>query len=135
MSETPAEIVLDASAVLAWMKGKAGAERVEAALGGYISTVNLAEVTTKSAELGHDPSAIRLDLLGMGLRVVLFSAEHSDLAARLRPLTRTAGLSLGDRACLALALSLGLPVLTADRAWAALNVGVRVELLRGENDE
>ncbi|WP_339097412.1 type II toxin-antitoxin system VapC family toxin [Deinococcus sp. VB343] len=126
------EIVLDASAVLAWMKGETGAERVEAALGGYISTVNLAEVTTKSAELGYDPADIRLDLVCMGLRVVPFSAEHSDLAAKLRPLTRVAGLSLGDRACLALALSLGLPVLTADKAWASLEVGVTVDLLRGD---
>lgn len=130
MSKGLCEIVLDASAVLAWMKAEAGSERVEEALSGYISTVNLAEVTTKSAEAGHDPESIRLDLAGLGLRAVPFTAEQSDLAARLRPLTRAAGLSLGDRACLALAL--GIPVLTADRAWAGLDVGVEIELLRGE---
>ena len=79
-------MVLDASAVLAWMKGEPGAERVEQALSGYISTVNLAEVTTKAVEAGHDPATIRLDLMGLGLRAVPFSAEQSDLAASSRPL-------------------------------------------------
>lgn len=124
-------LVLDASAVLAWMYGEPGAEAVEAALdGGHLSLVNLAEVTTKAVERGASAAQVRRDLAAYGVQLHPFGAEHADRCAELRPLTRTAGLSLGDRACLALAQTLELPVLTADRAWAALSVGVEITVLR-----
>jgi ribonuclease VapC len=71
-----------------------------------------------------------VDLQAYGLTVHAFTLEDADVAADLRLLTRQAGLSFGDRACLALGRRLGLPVLTADRAWATLEVGVHIQLLR-----
>ncbi len=123
--------VLDASAVLAWLHAEAGAERVEAVISGsQISSVNLAEVLTKVADRGGDVRQTRLDLQVYGLTVQPFSDEQAERCAELRRATRASGLSLGDRACLALGLSLQWPVLTADRIWADLDVGVRIALLR-----
>lgn len=124
---------LDASALLALLLDEPGAARVEAVLaeGAAISAVNLAEVFSKQAERGHAPEAVRErlvreGLLGQVLEVFPFTEEDALEAARLRPL----GLSLGDRACLALARRLGLPALTADASWEGLAVGVRVEVVR-----
>ncbi len=63
--------------------------------------------------------------------IVPFDQELASIAAGLESLTRPFGLSLGDRACLALGIRLSLPILTADQAWAKLDVGVKVELIRG----
>lgn len=123
--------VLDASAVLAWLHAEAGAGRVEEVIGqSQISSVNLAEVLTKVADRGGDVRQTRLDLQVYGLTVHPFSSEQAEVCAELRRGTRTSGLSLGDRACLALGLSLQWPVLTADRVWADLDVGVSIALLR-----
>jgi PIN domain nuclease of toxin-antitoxin system len=129
--------VLDASALLAYLHGEPGAERVTPALVEVcaISQVNWAEALSKLAELGEDPAQvearlIRAGFLGTGLIVYPLEAPHAVDIARLRPLTRGAGLSLGDRACLALGRSLRLPVLTTDRAWAALRLDVEVRLIR-----
>jgi len=66
----------------------------------------------------------------MDLRVVPFDGLQARTAARLRSTTRHAGLSLGDRACLALADRLGYPVVTADRVWASLEVGIEIIMIR-----
>lgn len=127
----PAASVLDASAVLAWMYGEPGAKEVEAALdGGHMSLVNLAEVTTKAVERGASAARVRQDLAAYGARFHDFDAEQADRCAELRLQTRAAGLSLGDRACLALAQTLALPALTADRAWGGLEVGVSITIIR-----
>lgn len=124
-------VVLDASAVLAWMYGEVGAEQVEAALdGGHMSLVNLAEVTTKAVERGARAARVRQDLAAYGIEFHPFDAEQADRCAELRPLTRAAGLSLEDRACLALAQTLALPAMTADRAWSGLGVGVSITVIR-----
>ncbi|WP_038058605.1 type II toxin-antitoxin system VapC family toxin [Thermus amyloliquefaciens] len=129
--------VLDASALLALLLDEPGAARVEAVLaeGAAISAVNLAEVFSKQAERGYAPEAVREELVREGLldrvlQVFPFTEEDAVEAARLRPLTRPLGLSLGDRACLALARRLNLPALTADATWEGLAVGVRVEVVR-----
>lgn len=128
--------MLDASALLAFLHGERGAEQVAEALeeGAWMSLVNFAEVLSKLAEEGLDPKEARARMEEVGLLAALgllpFTEEDALEAARLRPLTRSLGLALGDRACLALGLRLGLPVLTADRAWARLALGVRVVLLR-----
>jgi ribonuclease VapC len=125
--------VLDASALLAAINGELGADRVRQATaqdGAVIGAVNLAEVITKLVERGFDDRAIRATVSAAQLQVVPFDEDLAYRAALLRIATRTAGLSLGDRACLALADRLGLPALTADRTWATLQLGVQVEVIR-----
>ncbi len=129
--------VLDASALLALLKGEPGAERVAEALerGAYLSAVNLAEVLSKLADWGEDPAEAQARMAQVGLlraavEVLPFTGEDALEVARLRALTRAYGLSFGDRACLALARRLGLPALTAERAWAELDLGIPVEVLR-----
>jgi len=95
-----------------------------------ISAVNLAEVATKLIDRGVTPVAMQGALGRLGFDVVALDGELAIQAALLRNATRRFGLSLGDRACLALARHLKLPVVTADRAWQDLDVGVEVLLIR-----
>lgn len=129
--------VLDASAVLAFVHGEPGAGVVSEAMAdvSVVSAANWAEVLSKFSDEGEDPDAIaeRLESEGAlfsGLEVLPVTAVDARMIARLRPLTRFVGLSLGDRACLALALRLGYGVLTADRQWANLNLGLEIKLIR-----
>lgn len=129
--------VLDASALLAYLRDEPGAEMVTEAIagGGAISTVNLAEVLATAATRGSDPAElveklVRRGLLEGTLAVVPFTTADAIEAARLRPLTRAEGLSLGDRSCLALARRLRAPALTADRTWLDLAVDVIVRPIR-----
>jgi ribonuclease VapC len=129
--------VLDASALLAYLQGEPGSSTVETALaaGAVISIVNYAEVLSRLADAGEDPATgnHRLSeqgLIGGLLEVVPLTEEDAVAIAQLRASTRAHGLSLGDRACLATGLRLGWPVVTADRTWALLDVGVTVQLIR-----
>jgi PIN domain nuclease of toxin-antitoxin system len=129
--------VFDASALLAYLHREPGAALVADAIaeGAAISTVNLAEALSHLAAGGVDPvqAAEKLKqegLLDGALTVEPFTTADAIEAARLRPLTRSAGLSLGDRACLALARRLGAPALTADSAWADLALDVELRLIR-----
>lgn len=126
------EAVLDASALLAYANLEPGLERVREALtaGATISTVNLAEVVTRTIERGWTEAESRSFIVQSLVVPVPFGAEDAYVAGLLRERTRHLGLSLGDRACLAVALRLGAPVLTADRSWAALDIGVEVVLVR-----
>lgn len=126
------EWVLDASAVLAVLKHEPGEERVTEALvaGAVISTVNLSEVVAKLAGAGAPEAGIRARIAGLRVDVAPFDADAAFAAGLLIPLTRSAGLSLGDRACIALGQRRGLPVLTADAAWAGLDLGVEITVLR-----
>ncbi len=134
---SPPAAVLDASALLAFLRREEGADRVEEALRrrAAIGIVNWAEVLSKVSEVGEDPEKVveelrEREILGRNLVVCPMSEEQALDVARLRPLTRGAGLSLGDRACLALGRALGLPVLTSDGSWRSLALGVRVEAIR-----
>ena len=125
--------VLDASAVLAVIFDEAGADHVAAYLpGAAISAVNLAEVLAKLLDLGMPEATIAAILEDLQLTVIPFEDAHAHKASRLRPVTRAAGLSLGDRACLATAALRGAVALSADRAWARLPqvMGIAIELLR-----
>lgn len=123
--------VLDASALLAMLQDEPGAEEVAAALDrAAISAVNWSEVWQRALERGADVAGLREDVAALGLRIEAFDAEDGEAAARLWPVGRRAGLSLGDRACLALAQRLGAPALTTDRAWARLDLGVEVRTIR-----
>ncbi len=126
-----AEIVLDASASLALLNAEPGAEVVaEAIPGAAISAVNLSEVVAKLADAGMPERAIRSSLQPLGLEVIPFDNDQAYRAGLLRASTKDAGLSLGDRVCLGLALITKLPVLTADRTWLELHVGVKVKAIR-----
>jgi PIN domain nuclease of toxin-antitoxin system len=124
-------VVLDSSALLCVLNGEVGAERVAAALpSAVIGAVNLAEVVTKLREKGLSAEEADEVLGGLNLDVRPLTADQAAAAGHLRPGTRTLGLSLGDRACLALAAELRRVVLTADRDWARADVGVKVDVLR-----
>ena len=125
-------IVLDASAVIAWLRREPGAEQVDAAFGDepVISAVNFAEVLSKVGERGGDVRSAARDLRIEGLRVEPYGDEDGVVTAEFRLPTQAQGLSLGDRACLALARRLGMPVLTADPQWADLGVGVTIQVIR-----
>ncbi len=124
-------IVLDASALLALLLREPGHQRVAHLLpDACMSSVNLCEVLTRFARANKDVMPLAERLLATPLEVVPFSAEQAAIAAALTPLLLPLGLSLGDRACLALARQRGLPILTADRAWRRLPAAFEVELLR-----
>lgn len=123
--------VLDASALLCLLFEEPGHERVEAALGSAcIAAANLAEVVGKLVDRGVPPDEAVADLREVDIEVIPMDRAQAEAAGALRAATRVAGLSLGDRACLALAQALGATALTTDRPWAALNCGVAVEVVR-----
>ncbi len=124
--------VLDASALLAVIYREPGAERVTEVMarGAAISTVNLAEVVEKLSENGLLEATIRAILDPLRLEIVDFDGALPYQTGYLRPPTQSLGLSLGDRACLALARQRGLPALTTERAWANLQLGVTVQVIR-----
>lgn len=125
--------VLDASALLAFLNQERGDEQVAMAItkGAAISTVNLAEVVSRLSGNGVAEAEIHEALDPISLNIIDFDARLAYQVGLLRPLTRQAGLSLGDRACLALAQRLNLPVLTADRVWESLSLGIVVQVIRG----
>lgn len=123
--------VLDASALLAMLHGEPGAEIVEDLIASSaISSVNWSEVIQKALERQTDVRGLREDLESLGLEIAPFTAELAESTAHLRSQTRHAGLSLGDRSCLALARFLDLPVLTADRIWNELTIGIEIRVVR-----
>ena len=113
--------VLDASAVLAWIRDEPGADTVTPLLAdASISAVNWSEVAQRLAQYGASATLTAGRLRALGVRVEPFTAEDALAAAALWRATHTGGLSLGDRACLALAQRLSRPAVTADRAWASI---------------
>ncbi len=131
-------MVLDASALLAYLADELGADVVADAIaaGATISSVNLAEALSTLTTRGAEPGAVVTQLTDRGLldgaiTVEPFTTADAAEVARLRPLTRSYGLSLADRACLALALRLAKEALTADGAWRALKLdGIRIRMIR-----
>ncbi|MBD2773698.1 PIN domain-containing protein [Iningainema tapete] len=123
--------VVDASAILALLNNEPGSEIVINVLTqAVISSVNLSEVVAKLADNGIPEIEVREIIGTLGLEIINFDTEMSYRAGMLRTLTRQAGLSFGDRACLALGESLGLPILTTDRTWANLELGINVQVIR-----
>lgn len=116
--------------VLAVLHQEAGWERALAEPPGIISTVNLSEVAAKLADAGMPEAALREALGHLGLEPLPLEEEHALRAGLLRPVTRHLGLSLGDRCCLALAQALDLPVLTNERLWLELDLGLDIRLMR-----
>jgi ribonuclease VapC len=125
-------IVLDASAILAVVGGEPGADKLTADLLARAvgSTVNLAEVQTKLVSRGWTSDQAWEDATSPVREVVSFDEQQARIAGDLVIQTRHIGLSLGDRACLALGIALKLPVYTAEKAWKRLKVGVRIHVIR-----
>lgn len=125
-------VVLDASAVLALLAGESGSEKLtfEVLNDAICSTVNLAEVQGKLVGRGIEAEVAWQAAMSALRASVPFTDEHAKIAGSLITRTKSAGLSLGDRACLALAISLNVPVYTADRSWKDLKIGVRIHSLR-----
>ena len=125
-------IVLDASAILAVIGGEPGPEKLTPDLLAFavVSTVNLAEVQTKLVSRGWTSEQAWEDATSPVREVVSFDEQHARIAGDLVLQTRHLGLSLGDRACLALGITLKLPVYTAEKAWKRVKVGVRIHVIR-----
>jgi ribonuclease VapC len=126
------KVVLDASAILALLNEESGAEKITPELlrRATTSAVNLAEVQTILVREGGGPDeswALAVDPIP---DVEPFTAEHARIAGTLIQKTRSLGLSLGDRACLALAIALDAPVYTTDQLWKKLKIGVPIHVLR-----
>lgn len=129
--------VLDASAVLAYLGSERGAEKVEEAIakGACLSTINWAEVLSKLSDRGQTVSTVISELVSTGLingaiQLYPLTTADSEAIAELRTKTKRLGLSIADRACLALAMRLKLPVLTSDRSWTQLKLGVSIHSIR-----
>ena len=123
--------VLDASAILAAVNTEPGARVVVAALpGAIVSTVNLAEVISKLIEKGSSREQVRDILNELMLTTVDFDGDLAERCGHLRATTRAHGLSLGDRACLALAERMNLPALTGDHRWSNLQIGITIKMIR-----
>jgi PIN domain nuclease of toxin-antitoxin system len=125
-------VVIDSSALLAMLQREPGWERVVEALAlARISAVNWSEVAQKALVQAVDIDEKRRDLEALGLEIVPFDAEEAEVAASLWSRTKSLGLSLADRACLATGIRRKARVLTTERAWTKLDVGVRIETIRG----
>jgi len=130
-------MVLDASAVLAFLQGEPGHEQVAEALLAQpcvVCAANQAEVVAKSLDRGLALESLHSVIAALGYEVVSVQPEDGVLAGELRLATRHLGLSLGDRLCLAVALRLQAPVLTADRPWLTLAgpLGLTIHCVRPE---
>lgn len=123
--------VLDASALLAWLQDEPGSDVVEAALHeSCISSVNWAEVIQKSIAAGVDTTGLCEELEAVGVKVIDFTTSQADAAGKLWKQTRRYGLSLGDRACLSLAIAVNLPALTTDRDWRKIKLPIDIQMAR-----
>lgn len=126
-----AKAVLDTSALLAYVNGETGAQTVAAIIGDVlVSTVNLAEAVTKLVERSGSLDVARTALGIADVDVVDFDRSLAEQTGSLVALTRSRGLSLGDRACLALAAREGIPAITADRIWRTLDIGIEIQFIR-----
>lgn len=124
-------VVIDASAVLALLNQESGSEEILQYIGNAaISSVNLSEVIAKLADAGIPEADINQILLNLNLEVVVFNEEQALKAGMMRPATKSIGLSVRHRACLALGILLNQPVVTTERLWSSLSVGIEIRVVR-----
>jgi ribonuclease VapC len=124
-------VVLDASALLAFIRDEPGAEIAKAAMpGALICAVNVSEVIMRSTEKGFSSRLVHALLVAERIDVVAFDMDLALKTAALRAATRSRGLSFADRACLATAIREDATAVTADRSWAELDLPCPVELIR-----
>ncbi len=123
--------VLDASAILAVVFNEPGGDKVLPLLdGGLLSTVNLAEVHARLLLRGAGADLAWRGVMALGCEICFFDDQQARVAAELIAQTRPYGLSLGDRACLALAIQRKATVFTTDREWTQLGLDLRIEVIR-----
>jgi ribonuclease VapC len=124
-------IVLDASAIIAVIQSEPGGDLVlDLKTKPLVSTVNIVEARTKLFDFGHTAAQVDELMKLVDMIEVDFTSAQSRIASGMRDTTRHAGLSLGDRACLALAVEKNAVAMTTDQQWAKVDVAVRVELIR-----
>jgi len=127
-------IVLDTSALLAILNDEPGAEiftgQIELLESATMSAVNVSEAYGALVRSGISPEDAWRAVIAPVPEAVDFDLEQAQIAGKLLPQTRSLGLSLGVRACLALGIALKAPVYTADRAWKGLRLGVSIHLIR-----
>jgi ribonuclease VapC len=124
-------VILDTSALLAYVNGEQGAELVASLIGeAAISSVNFAEAVSKLVSKGATLDLARAALGVADIDVIDFDRDLAEQTGALIAKTKRSGLSLGDRACLALAARERVPALTGDRAWANLDLDIDVRLFR-----
>jgi PIN domain nuclease of toxin-antitoxin system len=126
------EVVLDASAMLAYIQEERGAENLSKEILDHAvaSTVNLAEAQSKLVKKGRDPEEAWEEILSLVIAEEPFTSEQAKIAGDLITMTEKYGLSLGDRSCLALAIALNAPVYTTEQLWKNLKVGVPIHVIR-----
>ena len=126
------EVVLDASAILAYLQEERGAENLTKEILDHavVSTVNLAEVQSKLVKKGHDPDEAWEEIISLVKGEEPFTSDQARIAGDLITTTEKYGLSLGDRSCLALAIALKAPVYTTEQAWRELKVGIPIHVIR-----
>jgi PIN domain nuclease of toxin-antitoxin system len=123
--------ILDSSALLAMIQGEPGGDTVLEQMGhALISAVNLAEVGSRLWDKGMRSDEVQHVLRSLDVEIVSFDESQALASSALRPISRRYGLSLGDRACLALGQVRGLPVLTADRSWVKVGLDVEIRVIR-----
>jgi len=130
-NSTASKHVLDASAVIAWVDRESGYEGIAPFMSdAAICSVNLAEVISKMLTRGLSAEDARQHLDLLQLEIIDFDEILAYETGGLCPTTRHVGLSLGDRACLATAQSLGVPAVTTDRSWASLGFSIPIHVIR-----
>jgi ribonuclease VapC len=123
--------VLDSSAILAVFLNESGGEIVAPILdGALLSTLNLAEIHARLLNRGAHADHAWNRIMSVQCEICFFSGEQARVAAELKSVTSPFGLSLGDRACLALAIERKATVYTADKAWRDLSLGIKIEVIR-----
>lgn len=124
-------LVFDTSTVIAVMRRETGADRIaELFAGGAMSSVNFAELVAQGVRRGVSAEDVTNDFTQLKLVVHAFDLEDATLTGALIAVTRPFGLSLGDRACLALAKRLNGTAVTANHAWAKLDLGIPIDVFR-----
>ncbi len=124
-------VVLDASALLAFLHDEPGSDSVSRALAdSHVSTVNWSEVLQKSLQRNVNIEGMAQEFTDVGLSFEPLTSQQAEIAARLWSQTRNRGLSLADRICLTLAMDKALSVLTADRAWNELDLAIDIRVIR-----
>lgn len=127
------DAVLDASAILAYLRDETGHAKVALVIeqgNAYVASVNYSEVISSLVDHGMEPDVAVTLIRDMELKVVSVDEPLAVDAGRLRALTGGLGLSLADQVCIALGKVMRLPVLTTDRSWRQVKIGVKINVIR-----